>query len=192
MPERPGPASTTWPSTSTDCRVCSCRTSSQGRSLEARHPRGLMKEQGRNQEAPSFQERSMGHNLEPRSCQARVVGCLQEARSFQGRAVGHNSLQEARSSPRERWGTTVSRRLAAPGASDGAQQSAGGSQLPGASGGQLGSSHKVAGSTAVETPQAAGDPRRRQIHSLDPLTYPRDQTHAAARALKLHKKPRRC
>jgi hypothetical protein len=71
----------------------------------------------------------MGHNLEPRSCQARVVGRLQEARSFQGRAVGHNSLQEARSSParavghnglqearssrRERWGTTVCRRLAA-------------------------------------------------------------------------------
>jgi hypothetical protein len=78
-----------------------------------------------------------------------------------------------------------------PGASGGPQQSPGGSQLPGASGGQPGSPHEVAGSTAaVETPQSMGDARRRQIHPPDPLTYPRDQTHAAARALKLHKKPR--
>jgi hypothetical protein len=81
--------------------------------------------------------------------------------------------------------------LQLPGASDGAQQSPGGSQLPDASGRQPGSSHEVAGSTAaVETPQATGDARRRQIHPSDPLTYPRDQTHAAARALELHKKPR--
>jgi hypothetical protein len=79
-----------------------------------------------------------------------------------------------------------------PDASGGAQQSPGGSQLPGASGGQPGSSHEVAGSTAaVETPQATGDARRRQIHPPDPLTYPRDQTHAAARATRLLKKPRR-
>jgi hypothetical protein len=79
-----------------------------------------------------------------------------------------------------------------PDASGGAQQSPGGSQLPGASGGQPGSSHEVAGSkVAVETPQATGDARRRQIHPPDPLTYPRDQTHAAARALKLHKMLRR-
>jgi hypothetical protein len=80
-----------------------------------------------------------------------------------------------------------------PGASGGAQQSPGGSQLPGASGGQPGSSHEVAGSTAaVETPQATGDARRRQIHPPDLLTYPRDQTHATARATRLLKKPRRC
>jgi hypothetical protein len=41
----------------------------------------------------------VGHNLEPRSCQARAMGCtcLQEAHSCPARAVGHNSLQEARS-----------------------------------------------------------------------------------------------
>jgi hypothetical protein len=39
------------------------------------------------------------HSLEPRSCQARAVGCLQEARGSPARAVGHNSLQEALSSP---------------------------------------------------------------------------------------------
>jgi hypothetical protein len=73
-----------------------------------------------------------------------------------------------------------------PGASGGL--SPGGSQLPGASGGQPGSSHEVAGSTTtVETLQASGDARRRQIHPPDLLTYPRDQTHAAARALKLHR-----
>jgi hypothetical protein len=35
----------------------------------------------------------VGHSLEPRSCQARAVGCsrLQEARSYPARAVGHNS-----------------------------------------------------------------------------------------------------
>jgi hypothetical protein len=49
-----------------------------------------------------------------------------------------------------------------PSVSGGAQQSPGGSQLPGASGGQPGSSHEVAGSTAVvETPQVTGDARRR-------------------------------
>jgi hypothetical protein len=91
----------------------------------------------------------------------------------------------------ERWGTTVSWRLAAARHKRGAQQSPGGSQLPGASGGQPSSSHEVAGSTAaVETPQATGDARRRQIHPPNPLMYPRDQTHAAALAMKLHKKPR--
>jgi hypothetical protein len=79
-----------------------------------------------------------------------------------------------------------------PGASGGAHQSPGGSQLPSASGGQPGSSHKVARSAAaVETPQATGDARCRQIHPPDPLTYPREQTHAAARALRLLKKTRR-
>jgi hypothetical protein len=90
----------------------------------------------------------------------------------------------------ERWGTTVSRRLAAPQCERYGTTSPGGSRLPAASGG---SSHEVAGTTAaVETPQAMGDARRRQIHPPDPLMYPRDQTHAATRALKLHKKPRRC
>jgi hypothetical protein len=37
-----------------------------------------------------------------------------------------------------------------------------------------------------------GDARRQQIHPPDLLTYPREQTHAAARALRLLKKPRRC
>jgi hypothetical protein len=74
-----------------------------------------------------------------------------------------------------------------------AQQSPRGSQLPGAGGGQPGSSHKVAGSTAaVETPQTTSDARRWQIHPPDLLMYPRDQAHAAARALKLLKKPRWC
>jgi hypothetical protein len=98
-PKRPGPASTTWPSTSTRCRVCSRRTSSQGRSLEARHPRGLRREQGRSQEAPSCQERPVGHNLEPRSCQARAVGHSLEPRSCQARVVGCSHLQEAHSCP---------------------------------------------------------------------------------------------
>jgi hypothetical protein len=80
-----------------------------------------------------------------------------------------------------------------PDASGGAQQSPGGSQLPGASGGQPGSSHEVAGSTAaVVTPQPTGDARRRQIHPPDPLTYLRKQTHAATRAARLLKKPKRC
>jgi hypothetical protein len=49
-----------------------------------------------------------------------------------------------------------------PGASSGAQHFPGGSQLPCASGGQPGSSHEVAGSTAVVvTPQPTGDARRR-------------------------------
>jgi hypothetical protein len=42
----------------------------------------------------------VGHSLEPRSCQVRVVmgrSCIQEARSCPARVVGHNSLQEARS-----------------------------------------------------------------------------------------------
>jgi hypothetical protein len=78
---------------------------------------------------------------------------------------------------REQWGTAVSRRLTA------------GS----ASGGLPGSSHEVAGSTeAVATPQPTGDVRRRQIHPPDPLTYPREQTHATARAARLLKKTRRC
>jgi hypothetical protein len=76
----------------------------------------------------------------------------------------------------------------------------GGSQLPGASsgshpspGGLPGSSHEVAGSAAaMATPQAIADARRQQIHPCDPLTYPRKQTHTAARADKLHKKTRRC
>jgi hypothetical protein len=105
----------------------------------------------------------VGHNLEPRSCQAR--------------AVGRSRL----------------RRLKLPGASGGAHRSPGGSQLPGASGGQPGSPHEVAGSTtAVATPQPTSDARRRQIHPPDPLTYPREQTHAAARTAKLLKKARRC
>jgi hypothetical protein len=81
-----------------------------------------------------------------------------------------------------------------PGASSRAQQSPEGSQLPaGASGGQPGSSHEVVGWTAaVATPQPTCDARRRQIHPPDPLTYPREQTHAAARAARMLKKPRRC
>jgi hypothetical protein len=101
---------------------------------------------------------------EPRSCQVRAVGhnSLQEARSSPARVVGHNSLQEARS----------------------CQALAEGSQV---------SSHEVSGSTAVvETPHATNDAWRPQIHPPDPLTYPRDQTHTATRALRLLKKPRRC
>jgi hypothetical protein len=80
-----------------------------------------------------------------------------------------------------------------PGTSGGALQSLGGSQLAGTSGGLPGSSHEVAGSTAaVATPQPTGDARRRQIHPPDLLTYPREQTHVAARAARLLKKTRRC
>jgi hypothetical protein len=75
------------------------------------------------------------------------------------------------------------------GASGGAQQSPGGSQLLGASGGLPGSSHEVAGSAAaMAAPQSTGDGRRRPIHPRDPLTYSREQTHAAARADRLLKK----
>jgi hypothetical protein len=77
-----------------------------------------------------------------------------------------------------------------PGASGEAQPSPGGLQLPGASGGQPGSSHEVAGSTtAVATPQPTGDGRRRQMHPRDPLTYPRQQTHATTQAARLLRRP---
>jgi hypothetical protein len=80
-----------------------------------------------------------------------------------------------------------------PGASGGAQRSLGGSQLPGASRGQPWSSHEVEGSTAVvATLQSTSDARRRQIHPPDPLTYPRKQTHTAARVARLLKKASRC
>jgi hypothetical protein len=81
-----------------------------------------------------------------------------------------------------------------PGASGETQP--GGSQLPGADGGAQpspgglpGSSHEVAGLAAsMTTPQPTTDARRRQIHPRDPLTYPREQTHAAVRADRLQKK----
>jgi hypothetical protein len=67
---------------------------------------------------------------------------------------------------RERWGTTVSRRVP-------------------------GSSHEVAGSAApMVIPQPTGDARHRHIHPHDPLTYPREKTHAAVRANNLLKKTR--
>jgi hypothetical protein len=71
----------------------------------------------------------------------------------------------------ERWGATVSRRLAAMlGASGGVQPSPGG--LPE-------SSHEVVESAAaMATPQPVADARHRQIHPLDLLAYPREQTHA--------------
>jgi hypothetical protein len=78
-----------------------------------------------------------------------------------------------------------------PGTSGGALQSPGGSQLASASRGLPGASHEVAGSTtAVATPQPTGDAKRRQIHPPDPLTYPREQTHAATQAARLLKKTR--
>jgi hypothetical protein len=107
----------------------------QGRSLEAHHPRGLRREQGRSQEAPSYQERPACSLEPPRSCQARVVGCLQEARSCQALAEGSQVRPMRLQGRRRRWRYR----------------------------------------------------RRRQIHPPDLLTYPRDQTHAAARALKLHR-----
>jgi hypothetical protein len=76
--------------------------------------------------------------------------------------------------------------------------SPGGSQLPDASGGAQqsprglpGSSHEVAGSAApMVIPQPTGDARHRHIHPHDPLTYPREKTHAAVRANNLLKKTR--
>jgi hypothetical protein len=73
---------------------------------------------------------------------------------------------------------------------EGARTQPEGSQLPGASGGAQpspgglpGSSQEVAGSAAaMATPQSTVDARRRQIHPRDPLTYPREKTHAAVRA----------
>jgi hypothetical protein len=111
-----------------------------------------------------------------------------EARSYQERAVGRS--QEGRSD------ATGGSQL--PGASGGTQP--GGSQLPGVNGGAqpslgglLGSSHEDARSAAaMATPQPTTNARRLQIHPRDPLTYPRDQTHAAVRAGRLHKKARRC
>jgi hypothetical protein len=66
--------------------------------LEVRHPRGLRREQGRSQEAPSCQERPVGHNLE-------------SAAARRERWAVSRRLAAARG---EWWGTTVSRRLAAP------------------------------------------------------------------------------
>jgi hypothetical protein len=43
----------------------------------------------------------------------------------------------------------------------------------------------------MATPQLTGDARRQHIHPRDPLMYPREQMHAAARADKLLKKTRR-
>jgi hypothetical protein len=94
---------------------------------------------------------------------------------------------------RERWGTTVSRRLSAPRCERWGTTVSRRLATARPSEGQPGSSHEVVGSTAaVETPQATGDARRRQIRPPDPLMYPREQTHATARALWLLKKPRRC
>jgi hypothetical protein len=74
-----------------------------------------------------------------------------------------------------------------PSASGGMQPSPGGLQLLGASGGVQPSprglpesSHEVVESAAaMVTPQPVADARRWQIHPLDLLAYPREQTHAA-------------
>jgi hypothetical protein len=54
-------------------------------------------------------------------------------------------------------------------------------------------SRRLPGSAAaMATPHPTVDARRRQIHPRDPLTYPREQTHATVRADWLLKKTRRC